>query len=454
MKWTRRFRFQVVGRILAIALNLLLLAYLILKSDLYATYLIVGAAVVYQIYRLIYYIEKSNRNLIRFLEAIRYADFSQSFSDSRTGEDFRELNDALSGIFRDFQRYRTEKEEQYRYLQTVVRHVGIGLLVFLPDGSVDLTNRAAKRLLQFRRLNSIDSLKAISAELVNSMYGLKPGDKALVKIDRPGEPLQLAIHATEFRMRGEIFKLVSLQNIRSELEEREMEAWQKMIRILTHEIMNSITPISSLTATVKDLVGTLGTGASGTRSRPADAEIMIDITAALKTIQKRSQGLQHFVSAYRNLTLIPKPKFEIFSIREMFGRIEKLMQSKMSKSSIRFIADVDPESLELTADPELVEQVLINLLNNAIDAVNRSSRPAIEMKARIGANGNPQIQIIDNGSGIIKEAREKLFVPFFTTKKKGSGIGLSLSRQIMRLHNGTIRVESESGQGSTFYLHF
>lgn len=454
MKWIRHFRLQVIIGIISITLSMFLLAYLVLKTDLYATYPIIGVIIVYQTYRLIFYIEKTNRNLARFLEAVKYADFSQSFSDSHTGPSFKELNDALSEIFKDFQRYRTEKEEQYRYLHTVVRHVRIGLMVFLPDGSVDLANMAAKRLLKSHRLKNIESLKSFSPELVDVLFGLKPGEKSLVKIDWSGEPLQLAIQATEFRMRGEIHKLVSLQNIRSELEEKEMEAWQKMIRILTHEIMNSLTPISSLTSTVKDLIAPLKKNLNQSAVEQIEGEVMTDIDNALKTIQKRSQGLQHFVSAYRNLTLIPKPQFEIFPIQELFGRTEKLMESKMSGSGILFTTDVVPESLELTADPELIEQVLINLLNNAIDAVDHSSQPAIEMTALMGPNGNPQIQVKDNGRGIIEEAREKAFIPFFTTKKTGSGIGLSLSRQIMRLHNGSIRVESQSGIGSTFFLHF
>jgi two-component system nitrogen regulation sensor histidine kinase NtrY len=454
MKWIKNFRLQVTLRLISIGLGFLLLTYLIIKTDLYATYLIVGIIIVYQIYRMIFYIEQANKNLARFLEAVKYADFSQSFSDSHSGPSFKELNDVLSGIFKDFQRYRTEKEEQYRYLRTVVRHVGIGLMVFLPDGSVDLANMAAKRLLKYSRLKNIESLKSFSPKLVEVLFRLKPGEKALVKIDHSGEPIQLVIQATEFRMKGDMYKLVSLQNIGSELEEKEMEAWQKMIRILTHEIMNSITPISSLTATVNELVGTLKTKHPRSAPEHPEDEIMNDISSALKTIQKRSVGLQHFVSAYRNLALIPKPQFEIFSIREMFGRIEKLMESKMTGSAIRFSTGVDPESLELTADPELIEQVLINLLNNAVDAVAQSPGPAIEMTALISSNGNPQIKVTDNGNGIVEEAREKVFIPFFTTKKTGSGIGLSLSRQIMRLHNGNIRVESQPGKGSVFSLHF
>lgn len=454
MKFFKHFRFQIILRVLSICATIFIFVFMIMTTNLYATYLVVGVLIVYLIYSLIHYVEKTNRNLSRFLQAVKYADFSQSFSDQYTGPSFKELNDTLSKIFKDFQQYRIEKEENYRYLQTVVKHIGIGLMIFLPDGTVDLTNMAAKRLLRFSTLKNITSLQSISPELVEMLFHLRPGDKSLLKIEREGESLQLAIYATEFRMRGEIYKLVSLQNIQSELEEKEIEAWQKMIRILTHEIMNSLTPISSLTSTVKELVNNMKETLHRSAVNEPDDEIINDIDSALKTIQKRSLGLQHFVSAYRNLTLIPKPQFEIFSIKELFGRTEKLMESKLSSLGIHFNTSVDPESLELTADPELIEQVLINLLMNAIDAVNGSQNPTIKTIALLGANGNPQIQVIDNGNGIIEAAKEKVFIPFFTTKKKGSGIGLSLSHQIMRLHNGSIRVESQPGKGTIFYLNF
>lgn len=454
MRFVRYFRYQVITRILSICLSIIALFYLVTETDLYAAYVVIGAAIIYQIFRLIGYVEQSNRNLHRFLEAVRYADFSQSFSEKYSGPTFKELNRTLSDIFEGFKKYRTEKEEQYRYLQTVVRHVGIGLLVFLPDGTVDLTNMAARRLLKCPSLKNIDALKSLSPDLVRVLFRLKPGEKSLVKIEHSGEPLQLAIFATEFRMRGEIHKLVSLQNIRSELEEKEMEAWQKMIRILTHEIMNSITPISSLTETVKELVDGIDDGERLSKNGKGDPEIISDIHSALKTIQSRSLGLQHFVGAYRNLTLIPSPQFKIFPITELFARIQQLMETKISGAGIRFISSVEPESLELTADPELIEQVLINLLMNAIDAVRGKENPRIEMTAKMDDRGYPQIQVFDNGKGIVREAREKLFVPFFTTKKKGSGIGLSLSRQIMRLHKGNIRVESQPDQGTVFFLNF
>jgi two-component system nitrogen regulation sensor histidine kinase NtrY len=454
MKFVRYFRFQVIIRILLICLGIGLLVYLITETNLYAFYLIFGVVFTYQIIELILYVEKSNRKLLSFLEAVKYADFSQSFSEKYTGPTFKELNETISDIFKDFQKYRTEKEEQYRYLQTVVKHVGIGLLVFLPDGTVDMINMAAKRLFDTPGLKNIKALQAFSSELVKVLFELNAGEKSLVRVDNGSETLQLAVYATEFRMRGDIYKLVSLQNIRSELEEQEMEAWQKMIRILTHEIMNSITPISSLTETVRELLDGIKNDTAASKSETFSPDTIDDMHNALKTIQKRSLGLQHFVGAYRNLTLIPKPQFKIFSIRELFGRIEQLMETRLTGEGIDFSHIVEPISLELTADPELIEQVLINLLLNAIDAVKGKENPRIEMRANMDERGYPRIAIIDNGTGMVKEAREKLFVPFFTTKKKGSGIGLSLSRQIMRLHGGGIAVETEPDEGSVFTLRF
>jgi signal transduction histidine kinase len=246
---------------------------------------------------------------------------------------------------------------------------------------------------------------------------------------------------------------VSLQNIQSELQEKEMEAWQTLIRVLTHEIMNSMTPITSMAATVIDLLNTIKEKNGGN----IDAETIIDIADALKTIHKRSLGLTDFVEAYRNLTLIPKPKFKIFPIHDLFGRIEKLMENKLTKKGIDFYWAVEPQSLELTADPGLIEQVLINLVLNAADAftgLKNSNSPRVQLTASLAENGKIIIRVTDNGPGIVKEALSKVFIPFYSTKKKGSGIGLSLSRQIMKLHKGSITVQSEPDVETIFTLKF
>ncbi|MEW6364027.1 MAG: ATP-binding protein [Acidobacteriota bacterium] len=453
MRRTRRFRVQAVSRVLLLcATAAAVCAAWIAHSPVLS--LLLCALLIIEAFSLVRYVESSNRALASFLEAVRYADFSQSFVPTGLGPGYEELHKALADISAEFQRTREAKEEQYRYLQTILQHVGVGLLSFRSDGHVDLINSAAKRLLRVANLVNIQSLGEVHRPLVETLLTLKPGERTLVRLAEHEDVAQLAIHATEFKVRGEKYTLISLQDIRGELEEKETEAWHSLIRVLTHEIMNSMTPIASLASTAMDLISSM----AGKDRRPGPAgsagDCTEDIQAALLTIRRRSQGLMNFVQAYRRLTLIPRPKFKIVPLSELFGRVEKLLEGRISEGGIAFVSDVDPKSLELTADPELIEQVLINLLLNAVDAVNRREGARVELKALMDARGRVVITIQDNGPGIIPEAMEKIFVPFFTTKKDGSGIGLSFSRQVMRLHHGSIRVHSEPNVQTTFTLSF
>ncbi|MCK5571781.1 MAG: ATP-binding protein, partial [Bacteroidetes bacterium] len=226
----KNFRLVVIGRVLLISLTLFLLFYLGLQTSLHATAAIVALLVIAQIYSLIKYIERTNNDLVRFLSSIRYADFTQSFSARGRGRSFGELSAAISAVMNDFRRVRAEKEEQFQYLQTVVQHIGVGLVVFRQDGEVELVNTAAKRLLNVNHLINIKDLSAVSPALVDTLFAMRPGEKTLFKLDHQSEITQLAIHATSFRLREQYTTLVSLQNIRTELEEKEMEAWQKLIR--------------------------------------------------------------------------------------------------------------------------------------------------------------------------------------------------------------------------------
>ena len=447
----RNFRVQITVRVILISASLYTFFFLLLEKKLYATTIIVGLLTLHLITSLIRYAEKTNRLLVRFLNSIRYSDFSQSFSSAGLGSTFKDLNRAFADVMNDFQRYRSEKEEHYRYLQTVVQHIGIGIIVFRRDGSVDMVNNAAKRMLKVARLRNIRSLSSFSQELTDTLFQLKAGEKALLKVGTLDDIQQLAIYATEFRLQDQEFTMVSIQNILRELEEKEMEAWQNMIRVLTHEIMNSITPISSLASTV---MGMLDTTLEDSRDGKLDPEAVEDIQSALGTIHKRSQGLMDFVTSYRNLTLIPKPQFKIVRVKELFNRINDLLGPKFKHSGITFHMDVDPETLELTADPNLVEQVIINLLINSFHGLQDTEDPKVSMICRMDELGRVLIVVEDNGAGIVKEALEKIFIPFYTTKKEGSGIGLSLSKQIMRLHDGTIRAHSIPNQQTVFTLRF
>jgi two-component system, NtrC family, nitrogen regulation sensor histidine kinase NtrY len=348
-----------------------------------------------------------------------------------------------------FQKTRSEKEEHYRYLQTVMQHVGVGLISYNLGGKVEFINNAAKKILNISYLNNIEMLNSVTKGLGTSLLTIKAGEKSTLKIADENELIQLIVYATEFKMRDQLYTLISLQNIQSELEEKEMESWQKLIRVLTHEIMNSITPISSLAATVNYMLEKEDNPADGVKD-----ETINDIKIAVNTIQKRSEGLLHFVDDYRNLTKIPKPNFEIFPVKNLFERIEKLMENKLNENKISFSTSIEPASLEVTADPELIEQVLINLLINSIQALSEINNPKINLAAYLDDRGKITLRITDNGPGISDELQEKIFIPFFSTKKNGSGIGLSLSRQIMRSHGGSIRISSYPNKETVFTLKF
>lgn len=448
----RRFRINCVLRVIALSTTLALFFFLLFKTTLHAALFILGVVILYQSYALIHYVEKTNRDLTRFFQSIKFSDFSQSFKDSGQGKSFANLRLAFNEVLDAFRKARSEKEEHYRYLQTIVQHVGIGLIVFQPDGTVALINTAAKRLLNVARLKNIISLESWSPPLVKALFKLKPKEKTQVRIDDNNELLQLALYATEFKLRDHTYKLVSIQNIYTELEEKEIDAWQKLIRVLTHEIMNSITPISSLASTINELIK--DSSNLSFAQKPEDGETLTDICEAAETIQKRSEGLLHFVDGYRNLTLIQKPNFQIFPIKELFNRASKLIQINLKEKNIKLEIKIKPKTLELAADPELIEQALINILLNALHAVEGRENAKIILLAQLDGRSKTIIQVKDNGYGISKENMDKVFIPFYSTKEGGSGVGLSLSRQIMRMHNGTISVQSEPDVKTTVTLRF
>jgi nitrogen fixation/metabolism regulation signal transduction histidine kinase len=443
----KRFRLQCALRVALLALSLALFVYLALRTTLYATLLLAGALIVYQVVALIRYVEQTNRQLTRFLQSIAYADLSQTFTGRGLGASFQDLYAAFSEVASAFRKIRAEREEQYRYLQTVVQHVGVGVMVFQPDGTVELMNNAARRLLRVSGAGKIPHLSVLEAsekQAVETLRGMRAGDRALVRV---GE-LQLALHAAEFRMQERRLMLVSIQNIQSELEEKELEAWHTLIRVLTHEIMNSVTPIASLASTANDLIRTeTGPDAGHDEARE-------DIRTALQAIQTRCEGLLHFIDAYRTLTRIPPPEFQIVPVQTLFGRVERLMHPQMAAQRITLSVSVAPAQLDVTADPELIEQVLINLVTNAMQALADRPQAAIRLHGGMNGQGRVVIQVTDNGPGILSDVQEKIFIPFFTTKQDGSGIGLSLSRQIMRLHRGTITVRSIPDVETTFTLRF
>jgi len=391
-------------------------------------------------------IDTTNKELTRFLQSIKYSDFSQTFSNKKLGKSFDELSTEFNEVLEQFRKTRGEKEEQNRYLQTVLRHVGIGLIAFDSKGKIEFINQAARKLLGINQVTHLNIVDQFDTQMSLKLLEMKSGERTTIKIYEETDVVQLIIYATEFKMRGSLFKLVSLQNIQSELEEKELEAWQKLIRVLTHEIMNSVTPISSLSSTVNDMLSS--------SSNKLDEEKIDDIKSAVNTIHRRSEGLINFVENYRSLTKIPKPNFEIFPIQTLFDRIEKLLINDLKKYSIELYFHVEPKSLELTADPDMIEQILINLIINSTHALKESEDKKVSIIAILNEKGRVIIKVTDNGPGIPEDIQEKIFIPFFSTRSSGSGIGLSLARQIMRSHRGNIRVSSKPYEETTFTLVF
>jgi nitrogen fixation/metabolism regulation signal transduction histidine kinase len=448
----KRFYFIILIRILVLVASIFLFVFLVTVAKHEVSSIILGLLIVFQIYLLINFVNRTNNKLIQFFNSIKYSDFSSSFSDKSMGKSFEKLSASFNEVIEEFKKHRAEKEENYNYLQTVVQHVNIGIICFDSEGNVDLYNNAAKRILKKNIIRNINDLLTVKDDLPETLLKMKAGDKVLIKIFTEDELKQLSFYATEFRMRGEEFILVAFYDIHAELEQKEIESWQKLIRVLTHEIMNSITPISSLASTVNDIL--IDDSDDKHKLNKLDDDDLDNIENALQTIRRRSEGLLNFVDIYRNLTRIPQPNFRYFPIKEAFDRAEQLLRQRIDQLNIKCECNVYPEDLKLTADPDLLDQVIINLILNAIDAVKPVPSPEISLVAYNNQNNRTIIEVADNGTGIKPDIIDKIFMPFFTSKKEGSGIGLSLSRQIMHLHKGSVSVRSKQEEGTVFSLKF
>ena len=447
----KNFRFNLIIRISLFALSVFLFFYF-LERETHITPVLLLLLIALQFYSLYRYVDKTNRDLASFLESIRFAEFTRSFQIEGMGSSFNELNKAFNDVIGDFQKVRSEKEEHFHYLQSIVQNIDVSIIAYQHDGNIEMINKSAKKLFQLGSVKNISALSALSETLVETLLSIKPGENKLVKVQDEDDLLQLAINATEFKIKNKVIILATIKNIQNVLEEQETEAWQKLIRVLTHEIMNSITPIASLSSTLDGMLRDFNKKRE--ENGTMDHETIGEIQMALETINKRSNGLLHFVNTYRNLTRIPKPNFKITRVSDLFETISRLMEKELKDHNVRLVTSLEPASLEISMDDQLIEQVLINLIKNSTHALEGRKEPRIELRAYLNKRGRPTIQVYDNGVGILKEVMDKIFIPFFTTKPSGSGIGLSLSRQILKLHGGTITAQSEPDVETSFTLTF
>ncbi|MEM6522945.1 MAG: ATP-binding protein [Bacteroidota bacterium] len=444
------FRFRVAFRVVLLGVVMAALVWSLKDPTMIVTTALFGFIIVLQLSELYRFIARTNRRLTLFLESIKYSDFVSAFSaDNELGQSFKELNVAFNDVLEAFRKARSEKEEHLQYLNTIVEHVSTGLISYDDTGQVHLINATAKRFLKVDSLRNIEELLETQSRLYKVLFDLPAGKSALYRIE--GD-IQLSVNATDIILRGRQMKLVALQNIQPELQKKELEAWQNLTKVLRHEIMNSITPIASLTSTMKDILIEDLDNLEDHFELPEEA--VEDLQEGLETIESRSQGLIRFIDAYRDYTSIPLPKMVKLSVQQFLDQVVNLLKVELRKAQVQISVAVTPGDLTLEGDVELLEQVLINLVKNAIEAFESHNRPKIELRAELNEMDNVKIMVRDNGKGIIREALDQIFIPFYSTKTSGSGIGLSLSRQIMQLHHGTLTVDSEPNEFTEFTLTF
>lgn len=442
----KSFRFQIVLRGVGIGLSAWAFAWSIYLTDFLMTPIVFALVTILQMVALIAYCERALKEVKRFSDSFIDSDYSRKFDDHDRGKVFQDLGMAFNRIMEDFKQIRIEKEEHYRYLLQVNKHVNVGLICFKEDGHIDLMNTAAATLLNTPILDRMDHLKNHHEGFYSLLIGMRSGDKELFHSTMTEEARDLAIAANKFILKEQNYTLISLQDIRSELDAHEMTAWQKLIRVLTHEIMNSVTPVVSLTTAIKLMME------EGGKPKPLselDEEAGADIYRSVMAIKNRGQGLLSFVNAYRDYTNPPEPELEEVNLHALATDALQVLKSEMGK--VKVVLDERSDTTVLVeADPKLIGQVLINLLKNAREAL-RSVEDGCIVVTVTGNGGKGQISVADNGPGIPAELKDEIFVPFFSTKEKGSGIGLSLSRQIMKAHGGDLQLISSS-QGASFHI--
>lgn len=445
-----KFRIYIIVQVILIALNTFVLFWTLEQEYMLITSSSLVILWIVQIIYLIWYLQRVNRDIIKFITAIKYDDVSISFNkNQKIDKAFENLYKELNQIIHDISEVRSDKESEHQYFQNTIKHIGIGIIAFNEKGKVEICNDALLNLFKLKSINNIYDINNIQAGLTDKLINTKPGNTNLIKLNIDNEILQLSVKAAKFKIKAREIKLLSLQNIKTEIDQSEVDAWQKLIRVLTHEIMNSVSPIKLLSGSLIEMFE------ENNKIKTIDEinnTTIENSVLGLKTIRKRSDGLSNFVETYKSLTQVPKPHFTELKVCNLIDHIDTLLKNDLNQKGIEFTKKCDLETT-INADEKLLEQVLINLIKNSSDALLHTTSPNIKLMVE-NINDQVLIKVVDNGPGISNEVMENIFIPFFTTKEKGSGIGLSLSRQIMHLHGGNISVKSEPNIETIFTLKF
>lgn len=409
-------------------------------------YLIVGKFLILVLWLielliLIRFVNKTNSSLSIFLDALKASDFVNKTENANS---INKLNLSYNKIIEIVKKAKLDQHTQYLYFQYTLEHLSTGIISFKDDGKVDLFNKSAQKILHIEKLENIYDIKGLNEDLKN----IKDGKNKLIHLKNEDGEKRILIKVSRFTLMDEEITLLSLQDIKSELETEELNAWQKLIRVLTHEIMNSIGPMKSITTSTLNL---FQKNNITKKAKDINNEIIEDTVLGLQTIQERNEGLMNFVKSYKKLLKVPNPVKQNFNINEFIQNLELLFKDDFSKNNINATFTINKEIESIYADETLLSQVLINLIKNAIEALENKKNKSIIIHA-YSIDKKCYIDVSDNGKGMSEEVKSQIFIPFFTTKKEGDGIGLSLSRQIILAHKGDLIVNSKLNEGSTLTI--
>jgi len=447
----KHFSIVLATRLIIVGAALAAVIWLFLQPGYHSATIIAAAFLVISAAELWWFVGRTNREVARFLDAARYADYSQRFSLDDIGTGFGELGETFGDILERMYVNRANQEQEVRRLSALIDHIPVPLLTVHADNSVTLQNNASRRLFGASDVTQLNDLRKFGSNFHDAVAEAVPGNRELVTFAVEGIEYQLTLATTENIVAGESSRLVSLQDIQSELDVIQAQAWQDLVRVLTHEIMNSITPVTSLASTASDVVDDV---LGKIDSDSPIAEDLTDLSDAVHTVARRSDSLMQFVNSYRQLTRLAPAEKKRVQLAELFDSVARLAEAEWPGSEQIISWKVDPALLDVYADRDLLEPVLMNLLRNALQATKGIDEPGVDLRGRLNRRGNVVIELSDNGPGIPDDLAKKIFVPFFTTKAEGSGVGLALARQVMTAHSGFIRVGQSPNGGAKFTLTF
>ena len=447
----KRYRVQMAGRLLIALLAMFAVVWFAIQPGFHGMTLIALSVFALSVLVIWHHINRTNKELTRFLDAARYADFSQRFSFEDMGTGFDELGQTFTEILTRQRRMRTSQQEEVRHLRALIEHIPVPLMTVHGDDSVTLQNNASRRLFGTAHVVRLGDFRQFGEGFYNAISEAIPGNRQLVVFTVEGDEYKLTLATSEIVVAGDSQRVISLQDIQSELDETQAEAWQDLVRVLTHEIMNSITPVTSLAKTARDVVEDIVQNTDPEAPTSAD---LTDLKDAVTTLARRSDSLMQFVDSYRQVTRMAPPHKKRIRLGDLFEATKRLVMAEWPEDSVHLECDVQPTGLDVYADRDLLEPVLLNLLHNAWYATEGISSPGIQLSSRLNRRGNVIIEVSDNGPGVPEEIAGKIFVPFFTTRRGGSGVGLALARQVMIAHGGFIRVATSDAGGARFTLTF